>query len=70
MKYYRVLWMLCLVHMKILTYCCMLRKGGSGLKMAPHTLAERSASITVERKLSIESSARFLSQIEAEYWQT
>lgn len=72
MKYYRMLWMLCLVLRKIillLTYCWMLREGVSGLKMAPHTLAERSASITVEGKLSIESSLSFLSQIQAEYWQ-
>lgn len=71
MKYYRMLWMLCLVLRKILliTYCWVLREGISGLKMAPHTLAERSASITMEGKLSIESSARFLPQTQAEYWQ-
>lgn len=49
--------------------CWMFREGDSGLKMAPQTLAERSASITMEGKLSIKSSARFLSQVQAEYWQ-
>lgn len=63
---------LCLVHTKILllTYCRMLREEISGLQMVSHTLAERSPSITVEGKLSIESSVRFLSQIQTEYWQT
>lgn len=63
---------LSLVHMKILllTCCRMLREEISGLQMVSHTLPERSPSITVEEELSIESSVKFLSQLQAEFWQT
>lgn len=48
----------------------MLREDITGLQMVSHKLAERSPSIIVEEKLSIESSVKFLSQLQAEYWQT